>query len=89
MDKRRIEGIVKSVDGVKKCHKIRTRGRSDDIHVDLHALVDPAMHVDQAHSICYKIENDIKKNIEGISDVLVHIEPLPKSKKVTRGNRPT
>ncbi len=83
IDKSLIENVVKSIEGVRKCHKIRTRGRRDDIYVDLHVLVDPDMHVDKAHNLSYKIEDAIKKNIEGASDVLVHIEPAPKAKRVT------
>ncbi|MCX5686743.1 MAG: cation diffusion facilitator family transporter, partial [Candidatus Omnitrophica bacterium] len=37
MDIKKIARICMAVDGVKSCHKIRTRGRIDDIHVDLHA----------------------------------------------------
>lgn len=83
IDKSLIEDVVKSIEGVRKCHKIRTRGRSDDIYVDLHVLVDPDMHVDKAHNLSYKIEDAIKKNIKGASDVLVHIEPAPKTKRIT------
>jgi cation diffusion facilitator family transporter len=84
IDKSRIADIVRSISGVRKCHKIRTRGRSDDIHIDLHVLVDPDMHVDKAHSLSYKIEDELKKKIEGASDVLVHIEPIPKTKSAAK-----
>jgi divalent metal cation (Fe/Co/Zn/Cd) transporter len=53
----------------------KTRGRTDDIYVDLHVLVNPTMHVDQAHKISSDIENTMKKQISGVSDVVVHIEP--------------
>lgn len=74
-DSKRIADIVLSVKGVKTCHKIRTRGRPDDIHVDLHVLVKRDMHVDKAHEISYAIEEDLRKNIPEITDVVVHIEP--------------
>ena len=67
--------VVMQIEGVKECHQIRTRGRSDDIHVDLHILVSPSMHVDAAHNITKDIERRIKKNIKGVSDVIVHVEP--------------
>lgn len=70
-----IERIVLGVNGVRTCHKIRTRGRGDDIHIDLHVQVSPNMHVDNAHKVCYEIENAIKKSIPGAADVIVHIEP--------------
>ena len=76
MDVKKISRICMAVNGVKSCHKIRTRGREDDIHVDLHAQVSPDMHVNKAHDICFRIEKAIKENIPGVTDVVVHIEPM-------------
>lgn len=76
---KKLSDIVLSVKGVKTCHKIRTRGRPDDIHVDLHVQVSPDMHVDDAHKISYAIEEALKKGIPEITDVIVHIEPKEKS----------
>jgi cation diffusion facilitator family transporter len=76
----RIENIVLAVPGVKTCHKIRTRGRSDDVCVDLHVQVNPGMHIEQAHKISYAIEDALKKGIPEISDVVVHMEPREKEK---------
>ncbi|MCX5666583.1 MAG: cation diffusion facilitator family transporter [Candidatus Omnitrophica bacterium] len=74
-DDNKIKDVVMTVNGVKACHKIRTRGRADDIHVDLHVQVNPDMHVDKAHDISYRIEGAIKSYISGVTDVVVHIEP--------------
>ncbi|UCH11887.1 MAG: cation transporter [Candidatus Omnitrophota bacterium] len=71
----KIRYIVMGIDGVKETHQIRTRGRMDDIHVDLHVLVDQSMDVEDAHHITEKIEERIKKTIKGVSDVIVHVEP--------------
>ena len=75
LDIQRISDIVLGIKGVKSCHKIRTRGRPDDIYVDLHVEVNPDMHVDNAHKISYMIEESLKKGIPEITDVVVHIEP--------------
>jgi cation diffusion facilitator family transporter len=75
LEDKKIVDIVRSIKGVKTCHKIRSRGRPDDIHVDLHVQVNPDMHVDRAHKISYDIEEEIKKNIPEVTDVVVHIEP--------------
>lgn len=72
----KIEEIVESIPGVRACHRVRTRGRQDDIYVDLHIIVDTKMHVGTAHDLSHKIETTLKKRISGISDVIVHIEPL-------------
>lgn len=75
IDTKRIEEIVTKIEGVETCHKIRTRGRLDDIHIDLHVQVKKDMNIEKAHKISYMIEEAIKKNINGVSDVIVHMEP--------------
>jgi len=79
LDIKKIKDIVLGIKGVKTCHKIRTRGRPDDIHVDLHVQVDADMHIDDAHKISYMIEGAIKKDIPEVTDVVVHMEPKEKS----------
>jgi cation diffusion facilitator family transporter len=71
-----IKKVVLSIRGVKECHQIRSRGRGDDIHIDLHVLVDPEMHMHRAHHLSYAIENKIKRDFHGVTDVMVHMEPL-------------
>ena len=70
-----IKDIVSAVEGVRDCHKIRTRGRPDDIQVDLHVLVNQAMHVDTAHRLADTIEKAVKDKISGVTDIIVHVEP--------------
>ena len=73
-----IKRIVLSIRGVEECHQIRSRGRGDDIHIDLHVLVDPEMHMHRAHHLSYAIENKIKRDFHGVTDVVVHMEPFEK-----------
>jgi cation diffusion facilitator family transporter len=75
LDIKKIEDIVLGIKGVKTCHNIRTRGRPDDIHLDLHVEVSAEMHMEEAHRISYAIEETIKKSIPEITDVVVHMEP--------------
>lgn len=78
VDSDKIAAIVLRVKGVKTCHKIRTRGRPDDICIDLHVQVDPVMHIDEAHNVSYAVEEALKRSIAEVTDVLVHIEPKRK-----------
>jgi len=78
-DVKRIVDIVLGVKGVQTCHKIRTRGRPDDIHIDLHVQVDPSMPIEEAHKISYHIEEALKKGIPEVTDVVVHMEPRERS----------
>lgn len=74
IDERRLAHITMGISGVKSCRRIRTRGRQDDIHVDMCVTVAGHMHMDRAHAISEEIENAIKKDIPGITDVVVHLE---------------
>jgi cation diffusion facilitator family transporter len=76
-----IQRVVLSIRGVKECHRIRSRGRGDDIHIDLHVLVDPGVDVHRAHHLSYAIENKIKRDFHGVTDVVVHMEPLEKKEE--------
>ncbi len=75
-----VERVVLAIKGVKECHKIRSRGRADDIHIDLHILVDREMDVHRAHHLSYAIENKIKRDFRGVTDVVVHMEPFETEK---------
>lgn len=70
-----IERIASQVQGVFACHKIRTRGLADDIHVDLHILVEPEMDTTKAHDVVHEVERKILENVQGVTDVIIHTEP--------------
>ncbi|NQU07147.1 MAG: cation transporter [Candidatus Abyssubacteria bacterium] len=76
IDRARIETVCSGIEGIKKCHKIRTRGREDDINIDLHVVVDQEMHVHDAHDISHELQKRLKEQIPGVTDVQIHIEPL-------------
>jgi cation diffusion facilitator family transporter len=76
-----IKRVVLSIRGVEACHQIRSRGRGDDIHIDLHVLVNPEMDVHRAHHLSYAIENKIKRDFHGVTDVVVHMEPFEKKEQ--------
>ena len=75
IDDESICDVVEAMEGVIECHKIRTRGGANDIHIDLHVKVRPDMHTDKAHALAHDVEKRLKDNFEGVSDVVVHIEP--------------
>jgi cation diffusion facilitator family transporter len=75
VDEHVILKVVKSVSGIWGCHKIRTRGSENEIYVDLHVLVRSDMSVDKAHELSEIVEEKLKREIPGVRDVVVHIEP--------------
>ena len=64
-----------SCDEVKKCHKIRSRGRKDEVFIDLHVLVLPDMKVSEAHALQHKIENALKSKFGSQISAIIHVEP--------------
>lgn len=75
MEAKELEEAVLNMPGVVGCHRIRTHGRPDDIHVDLHITVNRDMAVGRAHEISTAIEKGIRERFPGVTDVIVHIEP--------------
>jgi cation diffusion facilitator family transporter len=80
LDKAQIEesviiDLVKSVQGVCNCHRVRTRGPEGEMYVDLHIGVDSSLSIDAAHKVSEEVEQSIKSKIPEIRDVVVHLEP--------------
>ncbi len=75
MDTSSIECVVNTVDGVKGCHEIRTRGPVNAVYVDLHVLVDKNMSAENAHGVAERVEKRLKKEFPSIIDIIIHIEP--------------
>jgi len=70
-----IQAIARAVPGVETVHHMRSRGHEDDIHVDLHIRVEPDMPVAQAHAIAHKVQDRLTEDLNGVRDVVIHIEP--------------
>lgn len=64
-----------SVEGVRGCHTIRSRGREDEVYLDLHITVDEGMSVGDAHDIADCVEERLKERFPSLTDVVVHVEP--------------
>ena len=67
--------VIDSVDGVKSVHMLRTRKSGHQSAADVHVLVDPLLSVSEGHMIAVAVEEELKKNIDHLSDVTVHIDP--------------
>jgi len=75
LDEKEIEKLVKSVKGVRGCHRIRTRGSPESVFLDLHIKVDPKVSIKEAHELSHRVEDKIRGSFEHVVDVVVHIEP--------------
>jgi cation diffusion facilitator family transporter len=72
---RKLFEAVHSVPEAGHPHRTRMRRIAGFWDIDLDIEVDPALTVAQAHTIACQVEEAIKKRIDGIFDIMVHIEP--------------
>lgn len=75
VDPVQIRDVVLGFSQVKGVHRIRSRGRDDDIHVDLHVLIDPTMTVAECHALIHDIENRLNEQAGGNVHTVIHVEP--------------
>jgi len=73
--KKQIESLATVVKGVKGVHNLSSVYSRGKLYITLHALVDPQLSIEEAHTIAEKIEENLKRQIEDIENVTVHIEP--------------
>jgi cation diffusion facilitator family transporter len=72
-----LERVVMSVPGVLGCHRIRTRGSSDHVFLDLHVWLPPAMPLLDAHALSHVVKDRLMARYPQIADAVIHIEPPP------------
>ncbi len=76
-----INNVASSVTGVEGIHNISYTTK-DGIFISLHVLVDRNMSLENAHKVSDEIEVQIKKSVENVNHITVHLEPyvsIPKS----------
>lgn len=66
---------VMGVDEVAGCHRIRSRGTGDQIHVDFHIEISPSVSTSRGHNIQHAVMARVKERFPQVSDVVVHLEP--------------
>lgn len=72
-----IRAVVQTVPDVLGCEKIRSRGSSDHVFLDLHIWMSPAMRLDDAHRVSHVVKDRIMARFPQIKDAVIHIEPPP------------
>lgn len=76
-----IINIINSYKQIKGYHRLRTRKSGQKKEIDLHLSIDEHFSLVEAHNLCDKVEEDIKKLFPN-SYILIHAEPF-KSKNIT------
>jgi cation diffusion facilitator family transporter len=70
-----VEKVTLSIEGVHSCHKIRSRGSDEAMHLDLHIQVDGNMPLAEAHRLGHLAQDRLQKEL-GVEDIMVHVEPV-------------
>jgi cation diffusion facilitator family transporter len=70
-----VTDTIRSVGGVRDIHMLRTRRYAGQVSADVHVLVDPFVSVSEGHMISLLVEHRLKREIDEITDVTVHIDP--------------
>lgn len=70
-----IRRTIKTTQGVKGIHLLRTRQMGEDAFVDAHIVVDPRITVSEGHVIGDEVRDRLIAEFDNIVDVLVHIDP--------------
>ena len=70
-----IRQIILGVDGVNSLHILRTRMMGSDALVDVHIQVAPDISISEGHFISEIVRSRLIKEVDYVSDVMVHIDP--------------
>lgn len=82
MNPSKICSKVKEHPEVIHCHKVRTRGKENQIMVDLHVEIDENHTIKHGHEIAHDIEDMLINEFDGVSEVIIHVEPAKENKEV-------
>ena len=72
---RKIIEAVNAVEGASNPHRARMRRIAGFWDIDLDVDVNPKCTVLEAHKIASQVEKEIKRRLENVFDIVIHIEP--------------
>jgi cation diffusion facilitator family transporter len=72
---RAVFDAVRSIPGAGNPHRTRIRRIAGLWDIDIDIEVKPSLTVMEAHWIAHRVEGAIKDRIEGVYDIMVHVEP--------------
>ena len=78
LEPERVEAIrsaILAVNGVKTLHILRTRLMGGEALVDVHIQVGPQVSVSEGHQISETVRQEVIREFDEVSDVMVHIDP--------------
>lgn len=70
-----ITHIITHTPGVNALHQLRTRAHGTNVLLDVHVELDPKISISEAHFIAEQVSDRLIKNIDRVTDVVVHVDP--------------
>jgi len=70
-----IVDAVNAVEGADNPHRARIRHIAGFWDVNFDIDIDPKLTISEAHGIASKVEAEIKKRLENVFDIMIHVEP--------------
>lgn len=77
-----VNNIASAVSGVAGIHNVSYSTAKDGVFISLHVMVDRNMSLEEAHKVSDDIEDQIKKSVDNVNHITIHLEPyvsIPKS----------
>jgi len=71
-----IKKITEEMGKDVECHSVRGRVVGEKMFVDMHVTVMGNLSIEEGHRITETLEEKLKKEIKGIQEVIIHIEPI-------------
>jgi len=78
-----IRQTIMDIHDVKQLHSLRTRRMGGYAFMDVHVIVDSHISVSEGHQISEIVKKKIKKEIDEVIDVTVHIDPEDDEEKAS------
>ncbi|MGI0045654.1 MAG: cation-efflux pump [Nitrosotalea sp.] len=77
-----VNNVASTVQGVADIHNTSYSTTKDGVFISLHVMVDRNMSLEDAHVVSDEIEDQIKKSVDNVNHITIHLEPyvsIPKS----------
>jgi cation diffusion facilitator family transporter len=71
----KIQACIRSVDGVLGHHDLKVRSSAGMYQMEAHIVVDGSLTVIKGHRIAKEVELCLKEEIEGLNQVIIHMDP--------------
>lgn len=75
LDPAEVTEAILEVPGVASCHQIRSRGRTDQVYLDVHVQVMQPLSLEEGHALAHAVEDHLLHRFPMLVEAAVHVEP--------------